>query len=78
VAAERQLISAMSGIQGERRVMQVTVPIQPGDSGGSIVTETGFAIGIINLDRRHRAVFQSHRSDVGASVGPAQEVASRT
>ncbi len=40
-------VSALSGLRGEPRVLQMTVPIQPGNSGGPLVTETGFAIGIV-------------------------------
>jgi S1-C subfamily serine protease len=41
------VVSAMSGLAGERRVMQITVPLQPGNSGGPLVSETGFAVGIV-------------------------------
>ncbi|HXK17489.1 MAG TPA: serine protease [Polyangiaceae bacterium] len=40
-------VSALSGFDGAPRLMQVTIPIQPGNSGGPVVTETGFAIGIV-------------------------------
>jgi S1-C subfamily serine protease len=41
------VVSSMSGIGGERRLMQVSVPIQPGNSGGPLVSESGFAVGIV-------------------------------
>lgn len=40
-------LSALEGYEGARRLMQVTIPVQPGNSGGPVVTETGFAIGIV-------------------------------
>ncbi len=40
-------ISALAGYAGARNLMQVTIPIQPGNSGGPVVTETGFAIGVV-------------------------------
>jgi S1-C subfamily serine protease len=40
-------ISALSGLQGEAVLMQTTVPIQPGNSGGPIVNEQGEVVGIV-------------------------------
>jgi S1-C subfamily serine protease len=40
-------ISALSGIQGEASLMQVSVPIQPGNSGGPLIDESGRVVGII-------------------------------
>jgi S1-C subfamily serine protease len=40
-------VSALSGRDGDPRLMQMTIPIQPGNSGGPVVTETGFVIGIV-------------------------------
>ena len=40
-------ISALSGIQGEASYMQVSVPIQPGNSGGPVVNYSGNVVGVI-------------------------------
>lgn len=40
-------ISAFSGIEGEAALLQMTVPIQPGNSGGPVVLETGQVIGVV-------------------------------
>ena len=40
-------ISSMSGISDDQSRMQITVPIQPGNSGGPVVTEEGFVIGVV-------------------------------
>jgi len=40
-------ISSLSGIQGEQSLFQVTVPVQPGNSGGPLVTESGEVVGVI-------------------------------
>ena len=40
-------ISAVSGIQDDPRHFQVSVPIQPGNSGGPLVDGSGNVIGII-------------------------------
>jgi S1-C subfamily serine protease len=40
-------ISALSGLQGEAVLIQTTVPIPPGNSGGPIVNEQGEVVGIV-------------------------------
>jgi len=40
-------ISALSGPGGEPSVMQTTVPVQPGNSGGPVVNDDGFVVGIV-------------------------------
>ena len=40
-------ISAMSGLGGDSTLMQITIPIQPGNSGGPVVTESGEVVGVV-------------------------------
>jgi S1-C subfamily serine protease len=40
-------ISSLSGIGGEQAFMQVSVPVQPGNSGGPVVAESGEVVGIV-------------------------------
>jgi S1-C subfamily serine protease len=40
-------ISALSGFQGSQSMMQITVPIQPGNSGGPLFQADGKVIGIV-------------------------------
>ena len=40
-------VSSFSGLGGESTLMQITVPVQPGNSGGPLVTEGGYVIGIV-------------------------------
>lgn len=40
-------ISALSGIQGEAAYLQISVPIQPGNSGGPVVNHEGNVVGVI-------------------------------
>ena len=40
-------VSSLSGIQGEDSLMQVSVPIQPGNSGGPLVNNKGQVVGLI-------------------------------
>lgn len=39
-------ISALSGIGNDNRVYQISIPIQPGNSGGAVVSEDGLVIGL--------------------------------
>jgi S1-C subfamily serine protease len=39
-------ISAMGGIKGDKRFLQFTAPIQPGNSGGPLLDEYGFVVGM--------------------------------
>ena len=40
-------ISALSGMGGEAAFMQISVPVQPGNSGGPLVNAEGEVVGII-------------------------------
>lgn len=40
-------VSALSGHGGEATLMQVTVPIQPGNSGGPVLTYEGEVVGVV-------------------------------
>lgn len=41
------IISSLSGMQNDGRVYQISVPIQPGNSGGPLVNRDGNVIGIV-------------------------------
>ena len=40
------VISSLSGIGGEAAFMQITVPLQPGNSGGPLINDSGEVVGI--------------------------------
>ena len=40
-------INALSGIHGDQRLMQVSLPIQPGNSGGPVALDDGRVVGIV-------------------------------
>jgi S1-C subfamily serine protease len=41
------VISSISGIKDASSLLQITVPVQPGNSGGALVSEKGEVVGII-------------------------------
>lgn len=48
-------VSALSGRGGEATLMQVTVPIQPGNSGGPVLTYDGEVVGVVTSSAAVRA-----------------------
>jgi S1-C subfamily serine protease len=42
------VISSLSGLQGAASFFQITVPVQPGNSGGALLNEKGQVVGIIS------------------------------
>ena len=42
------IINSLTGIQDDIRTFQVSIPIQPGNSGGPLLNESGQVIGIIS------------------------------
>lgn len=41
------VISSLSGMLGDKTLMQISTPIQPGNSGGALVDETGNVVGVV-------------------------------
>ena len=40
-------INALSGIRGNKRLFQISIPVQPGNSGGPLINSRGEVIGVI-------------------------------
>jgi len=51
-------ISSLSGIMGEDSLIQISVPVQPGNSGGPLVTASGDIVGMITSTAAVRAFFE--------------------
>jgi S1-C subfamily serine protease len=41
------IISALSGLKNDRRTIQISAPVQPGDSGGPLLGENGSVVGVV-------------------------------
>ncbi|MDA1325678.1 MAG: serine protease, partial [Proteobacteria bacterium] len=41
------IISALTGPGDDRRIMQITAPVQPGNSGGPLLDTSGNVVGVI-------------------------------
>lgn len=46
IKATKGVVSALVGYQGDKDYLQFTAPIQPGNSGGPLLNEGGFVVGI--------------------------------
>ena len=52
-------ISSLSGIRGDRSLLQISVPIQPGNSGGPLLHSNGNVVGLISATATSRAFEQA-------------------
>jgi S1-C subfamily serine protease len=41
------IISALSGLENDRRTIQITAPVQPGNSGGPLLGDNGSVVGVV-------------------------------
>jgi S1-C subfamily serine protease len=52
-------VSALSGLRGESSYMQISVPVQPGNSGGPVVTHDGSVVGVIAATAAVEAFYEA-------------------
>jgi TPR repeat protein len=52
-------ISSLAGIQDDVRYFQISVPVQPGNSGGALVDERGNVVGVVTAQLNQEAALQS-------------------
>lgn len=48
-------IASLSGVQDDARHFQISVPVQPGNSGGALVDDRGNVIGVIMAELSQKA-----------------------
>jgi S1-C subfamily serine protease len=52
-------ITSLAGIQDDQRYFQISVPVQPGNSGGALINEKGNVVGIVSAKLDAAAMLQS-------------------
>jgi S1-C subfamily serine protease len=52
-------IASLAGIQDDVRYFQISVPVQPGNSGGALVDERGNVVGVVTAQLSQKAALES-------------------
>ncbi len=52
-------ISSLKGVRDDPRCFQISVPVQPGNSGGALVDELGNVVGVVSARLNDAAAYQS-------------------
>ena len=53
------VISALEGLQGDARTLQISVPVQPGNSGGPLFTANGLVAGVVVASLSAKVLYES-------------------
>jgi S1-C subfamily serine protease len=55
-------IAALSGVADDARLFQISVPLQPGNSGGALVNESGEVVGVVSAKLDERVALEASGS----------------
>ena len=69
------IVNSLTGLRGDRRRFQISVPVQPGNSGGPLLSERGNVLGIVVSKLGLR--FAEASGDIPSNVGYAIHAAPR-
>src|SRR5579864_4082837 len=61
-------ISALSGLGDDSRYLQVSTPIQPGNSGGPLLDQSGNVVGIVSAKMNALKVMVATNGDIPENV----------
>lgn len=68
------IVNSLSGIQGDQRRVQISVPIQPGNSGGPLISSKGNVVGVVvsKLGTKYMQATGDLPQNVGYAVNVAR------
>lgn len=64
------IISGLSGPDGDRRLVQISAPVQPGNSGGPLVNSAGLVVGVVEGKRGGLVAENVVAEGIGFAVAP--------
>jgi Trypsin-like peptidase domain len=64
-------VSALAGLRDDTRYLQLTAPVQPGNSGGPLLDLSGNVVGIVSARDRTQSFWSSHsRGHASSPIRP--------
>jgi S1-C subfamily serine protease len=70
IKVTKGIISGLSGPDGDRRLIQISAPVQPGNSGGPLVNTSGLVVGVIEGKRGGLVAENMMAEGIGFAVAP--------
>ena len=66
------IVSSSTGFRGDRTRIQMTAPVQPGNSGGPVISRNGAQVGVVASKVSAAAQAQSNIENIGYAVRSAE------
>jgi S1-C subfamily serine protease len=70
IKVTKGIISGLSGPDGDRRLIQMSAPVQPGNSGGPLVNNSGLVVGVVEGKRGGLVAENVVAEGIGFAVAP--------